>query len=208
MKAHHAVWLARALSRALGTAAVLGAFATSPAASQAPEPAPARPDFWMDAGIGFGRLRLTCASCSNIVAATGPAYTISVGGAPSRNVLIGVQGDLWQSSGAPRQQVQTVVAMVQWYPWPTAGWFIRGGVGIVRGSVALTADTTGAYSTQGTGVALTFAAGYEFALTRRFGVALQAATNLAALGDLVVGGATANDVIAYVSRIGLALVWR
>jgi hypothetical protein len=202
--------LARGLSRALGTAAVLGAFATSPAASQAPapQPAPNRPDFWVDAGIGFGRLRLTCASCSSIVAATGPAYTVSVGGAPSRNVLIGVQGDLWQSSGAPRQQVQTVVAMVQWYPWPTAGWFIRGGVGIVRGSVALTADTTGAQSTRGTGVALTVAAGYEFALTRRFGVALQAATNVAALGDLAVGGATANDVIAYVSRIGVALVWR
>lgn len=204
MRARHTARLARSVRRAFSAAVVLAALATLPAAAQTPS----RPDFWVDAGIGFGRMRLTCATCSSIVAATGPAYTISVGGAPSRNVLIGVQGDLWQSSGASRQQVQTVTAMVQWYPWPTARWFVRGGVGVVRGSVALTADTTGAHSTQGTGVALTLAVGYEFALTRRFGVALQAATNVAALGDLAVGGATANDVVAYVSRIGVALVWR
>jgi len=98
--------------------------------------------------------------------------------------------------------------MVQWYPWPAAKFFVRGGVGIVRGSVALTADTTGAHSTKGTGVALTISAGYDLRLTAHFAVALQAATNVAALGDLAVGGAVANGVIAYVSRIGVALVYR
>jgi hypothetical protein len=203
--------LAGSLRRVLGGAAVLGALAASPAAAQAPapEPKPSRPDFFLDAGVGFGRLRLTCASCSSIVAATGPAYTISVGGAPSQNVLLGLQGELWSSGGAAlRQQVQTLVVMVQWYPWPSAGFFVRGGVGVVRGSVALAADTTGAFSTKGTGVALTLNVGYDIALTRRFALAVQAATNVAALGDLAVGGATANDVVAYVSRIGVALVWR
>jgi hypothetical protein len=217
VRAAHTARLARSLRRTLGAAAVLGALVNSPATAQtpappptsAPEPASARPGFWMDAGIGYGRLRLTCASCTSIVAATGPAYTISVGGAVSQNVVLGVQGELWSSgASALRQQVQTVVAMVQWYPWPRAGFFVRGGVGIVRGSVALTADTTGAHSTKGTGVALTLNAGYDIVLTRRLAVALQASTNVAALGDLVVGGAIANDVIAYVSRIGLALVWR
>ena len=78
----------------------------------------------------------------------------------------------------------------------------------MRGSVALTADTTGAHTTKGTGVSLILDVGYDIALTRHFAVALQAATNVAALGDLAVGGATANDVVAYVSRIGVALVWR
>ncbi len=204
MKARHPVWLGRWVPRALGAAAALGALAVSPAAAQEL----ARPGFWMNAGIGYGRLRLTCASCSSIVAATGPAYTVALGGAVSQNVLLGVQGELWQSSGVPRQQAQTAIAMVQWYPWPAAKVWVRGGVGIVRGSVALTADTTGAHSTKGTGVALTLSVGYDFRLTPHFAVAVQAATNVAALGDLAVGGATANDVIAYVSRIGLALVWR
>jgi Outer membrane protein beta-barrel domain len=205
VKARPFVRLRRALPRALGAAAVLGALATAPAAAQTLS----RPGFWMDAGIGYGRLRLTCATCASIVAATGPAYTISIGGAASQNVLLGVEGELWSSGGsALRQQVQTVVGMVQWYPWPAAKFFVRGGVGIVKGSVALTADTTGAHSTQGTGVALTLNVGYDFRLTSHFAVALQAATNVAALGDLAVGGATANDVVAYVSRIGVALIWR
>jgi hypothetical protein len=215
MKASPAVWLRRSAPRALGAVLVLGALATSPAKAQAPaappsapEPKASRPDFFLDAGVAYGRLRLTCASCSSIVAATGPAYTLSVGGAPSQNVLIGLQGELWMSSGSPRQQVQTLVAMVQWYPWPSMGFFVRGGVGVVRGSVALTADTSGAFSTKGTGVAITLNVGYDIALTRRFVLAVQAATNVAALGDLAVGGATANDVVAYVSRIGVALVWR
>ena len=210
MRASPTVWLTGSVRRALSAAVVLGALATSPAAAQtpSPEPAPSRPGFWMDAGIGYGRIRLTCASCSSIVATTGPAYTISVGGAPSQHVMLGVQGDLWQSTSAPRQQVQTVTGIVQWYPWSALGLFVRAGVGVVRGSVALTADTTGAHSTKGTGVAITIAAGYELVFNRRFSVALQAATNIAALGDLAVGGAIANDVIAYVSRIGIALVWR
>jgi hypothetical protein len=208
MKASPPVWLTRSVPRALSAAMLLGALATLPAAAQTPSPEPARPGFWMDAGIGYGRLRLTCTTCTNIVAATGPAYTVSVGGAPSQNVLVGLQGDLWQSSGTPRQQVQTLTALLQWYPWRAAGLFVRAGVGIVQGSVALTADTTGAHSTKGTGVALTLAVGYDLRLTSHFALALQAATNVSALGDLTVGGAIANDVIAYVSRIGVALVWR
>lgn len=204
MKVSPPMRLARSVPRALGAALVLGALAASPAAAQTLQ----RPGFWMDAGVGYGRIRLTCVTCSSIVAATGPAYTVSIGGAVSQNVLLGVQGDLWQSSGAPRQQVQTVTGLVQWYPWPAAKLWVRGGVGIVKGSVALTADTTGAHSTKGTGVALTISVGYDFRLTSHLGVALQAATNVAALGDLAVGGATASDVIAYVSRIGIALVWR
>ena len=204
MRVSPPVCLARSVSRSLAAAAALGVLATSPAAAQTLS----RPGFWMDGGIGYGRLRLTCTTCSGIVAATGPAYTVSVGGAASQNVLLGAQGELWQSSGNPRQQVTTVVAMVQWYPWPAAKVFVRGGVGIVKDSVALTADATGAHSTRGTGVALTLSAGYDFRLTPHFAVALQAATNVAALGDLTVGGATANDVVAYVSRIGVALVWR
>jgi hypothetical protein len=204
MKTRHLAWLARAVPRTFGAAAVLCTLAAAPAAAQTLS----RPGFWMDAGVGFGRLRLTCTTCAGIVAATGPAYTISVGGAPSQNVLLGVQGEMWSSSGSLRQQVQTVVAMVQWYPWPAAKLFVRGGVGIVRGSVALTTDTTGAHSAKGTGVALTLSVGYDIRLTPHFGVALQAATNVAALGDLVVGGVIANDVIAYVSRIGVALVYR
>ena len=45
-------------------------------------------------------------------------------------------------------------------------------------------------------------------MSRHFGITIQAASHVAALGDPVVNGQPADDVIAYVSRIGLAVVVR
>ena len=202
----------RPLAGALGVAALLGGLAAGQAAAQTAGPVAvrtaSRSGLWLDAGIGYGRLRLTCATCTNIVALNGPAYTATLGFAVSQNVLLGVQGQSWSGNGGARQRVRSAVAIVQWYPWPAARFFVRSGVGIVQGTVSLTADTTGAHTARGTGVNLTVAAGYDLALTRHLAVAVQAATHVAALGDLAVGGAIASDVIAYVSRIGVAVVWR
>lgn len=203
----NAVRWARSVPRALGATALLGALATGTAAAQTLS----RPGFWMDAGVSYGRLRLTCdTGCARIVAVNGPAYTVTVGGAVSQNVLLGVEGQSWVNTGGATQQVRSVTAVVQWYPWPAAKFFVRGGVGIVQSTVSLTADTTGAHTAKGSGVALTVSAGYDFRVTQHFGVAVQAATHVAALGDLAVGGAVSNTkgVIAYVSRIGVALVYR
>jgi len=196
---------AYSVPRALGVAALLlGALATGPAAAQTP----ARGNLWIDAGIGIGYLRLTCTGCSG-VAANGAALTVSAGGGMSRNVLLGVQGQQWQSTGgAPRQQVRSILAVVQWNPWPAARFYIRGGTGIVQGTVKPKAAGAQPGTARGTGVALAFGVGYDIAVSPHFGVAVQAAEQFAALGDLTVGGVLANDVVAYVTRIGVALVWR
>ena len=149
--------------RVLGVAALLGTLLARPAAGQVPW----RGGLWMDAGVGYGRLRLTCGTCTGIAAADGTEYTISVGGAPSRNVLLGVQGPV-----SPQ-----------------------------------VSDTTPA-TVQGTGITLDLGAGYDLPVSRHLGVAVQAAWHIAALGDLTVNGQNANDVIANVYRIGLAVVLR
>jgi hypothetical protein len=185
---------------------LLGAVAAGPAAAQTPTAA--RRHVWVDAGLGVGYLRLTCVGCSG-VAANGAALTVSAGGSMAHNVLLGVQGQLWRSAGGdPRQLVRSALAIVQWYPWPAATFYIRGGLGIVQGTVA--PEVAGALpgSARGTGNALAWGVGYDFGLTPHLGVALQLSEQFAALGDLTVGGVVANDVIAYVTRIGVALVWR
>jgi len=63
-------------------------------------------------------------------------------------------------------------------------------------------------SAQGTGIGLALGVGYDLKVSRRFGLTVQAATHISALGDLTVGGQPANDVIAYVTRLGLAVVLR
>jgi hypothetical protein len=205
MMATHIVRCAYSVPRALGVAALLlGALATGPAAAQTP----ARRNLWLDAGIGIGYLRLTCVTCSG-VAATGAALTVSAGGSLSRNMLLGVQGQQWETSGgSPRQVVRSILAIVQWDPWPTVKFYIRGGTGIVQGTVAPKVAGTQPGTARGTGVVLALGVGYDLALSPHFGVAVQAAEQVAALGDLTVGGLLANDVIAYVTRIGLAVVWR
>ncbi len=196
----------RAGSVATGVAgaALLAVLLAPPAAGQVPW----RGGLWADAGMGYGRLRLTCNTCDAIAAAGGVEYTITVGGAPSRNVLLGIQGQVWSRSGhSQRQTVRSLTAIVQWYPWETAGFFIRAGTGIVVGPVTPATDSAPA-SVQGTGMTLDFGAGYDLALSRHIGVAVQGAYHLAALGDFVVNGQSVDDVIAYVSRIGIAVVVR
>src|SRR5512146_1920722 len=92
---------------------------------------------WIHAGGGVGYLRLPCANCSADVA-NGAALTVSAGGGVTRNVLLGVQGQQWQSTtgGTSRQTVRSVLAVVQWYPWSALRLFVRGGTGIVQGTVA------------------------------------------------------------------------
>ncbi len=194
-----------ATARVIGMTGLFLAVAVRAGSAQTPW----RGGLWMDAGFGYGRLRLTCTTCENIATAGGTEITVSLGGAPTRNVLLGVQGQVWNSTtGAIKQHVRSLTAIVQWYPWAAAGFFTRVGTGLVQGPVAPEASSAAPASVQGTGITLDLGAGYDLVVTRNLGIAVQAAWHIAALGDLLVGGQPADDVIAYVGRIGVALVLR
>jgi len=62
---------------------------------------------------------------------------------------------------------------------------------------------------KGTGIGLTFGVGYDIPLGRRIGLAVQAASHVAALGDLSLpGNVNLNDTIAYVTRFSVAFIVR
>ena len=201
-------------ARALLAALLLAVLVPASARAQAHPPSPARTPkrgggLWMDAGIGYGYLHLTCATCPTVVAAHGVAATVSVGFTPAQNVLVGLQAQNWANAGGSlTQRVGSVLAVAQWYPWPARGLFLRAGTGIVFGPVAPQAAGAPPASAQGTGVGLALGAGYDIKLSPRLGLAVQAATHISALGDLMVNGQLANDVIAYVTRLGVAVVLR
>ena len=144
-----------------------------------------------------------------MAAAGGTEVTFTLGGAPTANVLLGLQAQTWSSAGAgPTQRVRSLTAIVQWYPWPAAGWFVRAGTGVVQGPVTPRADSAAPATVEGIGVGLDFGLGYDFPVSEHFGLTVQAATHIAALGDLKVGGLPADDVIAYIGRLGVAVVFR
>jgi hypothetical protein len=189
------------------TTLLLAAFPTAPASAQTVQHQKRGGGLWLDAGFGYGYLSLTCTNCS-AVAAHGTAVTISAGFTPAHNVLLGLQAQQWWSSQTQLGQKESSLLIVaQWYPWPATGFFLRAGNGIVRGPGSQAANALFA-STQGTGVGFALGLGYDVKLNRRLGVTVQAATNISALGDLTLGGQPANDVIAYVTRVGVAVVLR
>jgi len=191
--------------RAAPLAALLLALAAPAARAQIPY----RGGLWADIGFGPGRLSLTCTTCSSIAVANGVEITVSIGGAPTHNVLLGVQGQAWTgTTGSRTQRVRSLLAIVQWYPWTAAGLFVRAGTGVVQGPVTPAASGAQPQTVQNTGVGLDLGVGYDLPVSRHFGVTVQLASHLAALGDLTVNGQPANDVIAYVTRIGLAVVLR
>jgi hypothetical protein len=152
---------------------------------------------------------LTCTTCSSVVAANGTAVTVSAGFTPARTVLLGLQAQQWSSSGTSlKQRVSSLLAVVQWYPWPATGFFLRAGNGIVRGPVAPQAAGAQPSATQSTGVGFALGLGYDVKVSRRLGLTVQVATDISALGDLTVGGQPAADVIGYVNRVGAAVVLR
>lgn len=190
-------------------AVLLVTLAVAPLSAQGSESSLPRPPkrgggLWVDAGAGYGRLRLTCADCPNVTTANGTAVTVSAGFTPVHNALLGLQVQRWSGSAG---QVSSLLAVVQWYPWPATGLFTRAGSGIVRGPGAIQGGDSSP-STQGTGVAFALGVGYDVKLNRRLGLTVQLATHVSALGDLTVSGQPTPDVIAYETRLGMAIVLR
>jgi hypothetical protein len=180
------------------------------ASSAAAQRLPSRSGFWMDAAVGYGRLRVTCLACSNVTGFGGTTVTVSIGGAPSRYVLLGVEGQVWTGSDAGiSERVRSLYLVVHWYPWGLRNrLFLRGGTGLVDGVVALD-DTTGQKrAVKGQGLGISISLGYDIPLSRRFALTLQAGDQIAALGDLLVFGAKADDTIGYVSRFSVAFTLR
>jgi hypothetical protein len=183
---------------------LLSALIVAPAAAQRRP----RSGLWADAALGYGRLRLTCLSCSPI-GTGGTTVTVSIGGSPSRYVLLGVEGQVWTGSdaGIP-ERVRSVNLVVHWYPWGLSnGLFLRGGTGLVDGIVAPN-DTTPRTAVKGQGLGISISVGYDIPLNRHIALTLQAGDQIAALGDLLVLGAKADDTIGYVSRFSVAITLR
>jgi hypothetical protein len=187
-------------------AGLLGALLAGPAAAQEP----VRHGFWLDAGAGYGRLRVRCTTCSGVGTARGGTVTVTLGHSVSQKVVLGLEGQVWSSwERGPREQVRSLTVVAQWYPWHGERFFLRGGTGIVQGPVVPSGTGAAPASVKGTGVGLTFGVGYDLPLGPRLGLAVHAASHVAALGDLALPGSiTLQDTIAYVTRLSVAVVLR
>src|SRR6266540_3000097 len=81
-----------------------------------------RDGFWIGFGLGYGSANVSCDG--------GVTGFVKLGGAPSRNLLIGGAINGWtHSSGGVNETIANLTASVYYYPPATGGLFVTGGLG-------------------------------------------------------------------------------
>jgi hypothetical protein len=192
------------MRRIIGTAAALVLLA-SPALAQGT--AHARQGFTVSFGLGGGSLGVSCEACSTD-RLNGFSGYLRVGGAVRPNLIIAGESHGWtKSEGSATAQAGYLTAVAQWYPQPSGGFHILGGVGVGMISEEDT-DPVSGYLLESFGGALQFGAGYDWRVGRNFSLTPYA-NFLAMLGgepkwDGVSAGGSLN---ANVLQFGLGFSW-
>ena len=141
--------------------------------------------FWIGFGLGYGSAGVTCDTCRRVSRQDGVTGFVKLGGAPSRNLLIGGAINAWgHSDGNATETMATITASLYLYPRLRSGFFVTGGLGFSNYHINSTP------SWDGTGWGFTAGAGYDL----RFGrdVSLTPVVNYfwGGVGDVYRGGLT------------------
>src|SRR6184192_3986842 len=102
------------------------------AASAARAQYPQRRDgFWIGFGLGYGSANITCDNCVDSSSVGSITGFVKLGGAPSRNLLIGgaING-WWRTNEGITETIANVTASVYLYPATRSGFFVTGGLGL------------------------------------------------------------------------------
>jgi hypothetical protein len=176
---------------------------------------PHRTGFWAELGSGPGAVRIGCGGCTDVTVSGGSTGDIRLGGTLTDHVLLGVEifGFTDERFGfAPHDTSVTAEnssldAVVLWYPWH-GGVFLKGGVGLANGRFTVKADAGQGAVNEGTGVGLTFGAGFDLPISRRFAITANAAAFITAIGDVKVRGVLVDDVIPTMYQLSVGFTLR
>jgi hypothetical protein len=146
-----------------------------------------------------------------VLSASGATSYLRIGGTVSDHVLIGGeifslldQGFGFGAGDSSRTaETGTVAIIVMWYPG-RSGVFFKGGVGVAFGQFTVPGGTTQADTSSGEGIGLTFGAGWDWSISRKFAFTANVGVYVTAIGDVQLPGRRVDDVIAtmYEGSIG------
>jgi len=176
-----------------------------------------RNGFWLEGGTGTGTIRSagSAAERSEVTVAYGRSLHLRVGGAVSSRVLLGVElftldsDDLALQQGDPVVDAQngSVGPVVLWYVGGS-GLFLKGGVGVARGTFSARSATGQVISAKRTGSALSFDVGFDIDVARWLALTANLGTYILAIGDVSVEDASVDDLVATVYEAGIGLTLR
>jgi hypothetical protein len=178
-------------TRVLAVAGVLSFHATAVQAQYAQR----RDGFWIGFGVGYGSANVSCDNCTSGPRTGGATAFLKLGGTPSRTMLLGAAINGWShASGGATETMGNVTASVQYYPAPTSGLFLTGGVGFSNYRV----DTSPSVDASGWGFSA--GVGYDIRVGRN--------VSLTPVVNLVFGGLEEFDAPDSVGGITRVTGWR
>lgn len=188
---------------------------TANTAAQRPAAGKHRSGFWIESVAGIGNARVACSDCTEVVSLWGFANNFRIGGTISDHVLIGFEGfDLLDrafgfspSDPTTRADTWTSALVIIWYPG-RRGLFFKGGVGSATGQFSIPSGAGQADTSTGRGIGLTFGAGWDWPISRRFALTGNVGTYIAAIGDVVLPSRRVDDVIATMYALGIGVTFR
>jgi hypothetical protein len=167
-----------------------------------------RDGFTVSVGVGAGSAGVTCTDCGTD-RETAPALYLRLGGAVRSNLILAGEINGWSKStkdagDAARVTVSTVNAIAQWYPDPTGGFFVDGGLGIGAMKVEIKTPGLPTLSDNTTGLGYQVGTGYDIRVGKNFSITPYATFFGTA------GGKTESSkekIDANVAQIGLGVTW-
>jgi hypothetical protein len=177
---------------------------------------PHRSGLWLEVGAGPAGIRMACSNCTDVIAGPGSGGYSRLGWIISDKVIMA-----WESVGISDESfgfvpTDSMVAdlaatgiVVLWYPWKS-GAFLKGGVGIGAGSFTVPSPTPAARpdTIDAGGVGMTFGVGWDFALSRKYAITVNAAAFVMAIGDVVLPSGPVDDVIGTMYQVTLGFTFR
>lgn len=177
---------------------------------------PHRSGVWVEAGGGLGYVRISSSGSTVVTSAPGSVSYLRAGARLSDKVMLGIENfgfvddmlGFFRADTSSVGQTWSLSAVVLWYPW-RSGLFVKAGVGAAQGTFVVTPPGGGSpVTTRGTGVGLTFGAGYDLKLSRKFALTTCLCGDIAGIGDVVLPTARVDDVIASIYHVTIGITLR
>jgi hypothetical protein len=189
---------------------VFAVLVAAPALAQQPSVETSR--LWLVAGAASTTKTGHCRNCPDAGPySTSGSLLVNVGGRVNDRMDAGLELAVMpgEADSGDRNRVSMYLGVVQFTPWASRGFFLKGGIGMgfVRNWVYSDGATaTDPYTSKALSVA--YGAGWAFRTNRRLGLQVYGAHHAIALGDLPTSTLTAENIMGNLWSIGAAIVVR
>ena len=168
--------------------------------------------FRVSLGVGAGSLGLSCSDCSND-RPTGLTFIGRVGAAIEPDMVVGAEFTRWSETvDAGTSTASWAMAVIQVYPRPRSGFYVKGGLGVAALDVFGIIQSTGIpFGLRTTNLGLEIGVGQDMRVSRRVSLSPYADFLYAAPANPVLSlnqSTTGSNLGGNLLHVGLAVSWR